>query len=189
VTIECPGCGHRLEVPGDLAEGAELACGHCTLLLRNGPPLRAFRWASVSPEARARASRRYLWGAALGAFLWIPIIGVVLALHRRLDAVLLGTLALPYLALPALLDSRARLPAVIWLGRLWIGVGLYMLYVAAVLLVVPRWNALLASNGLREPPGFLVVFGVISVGTGAAVIALYRRRVARAQQFYGPPPA
>jgi hypothetical protein len=132
-------------------------------------------------------SRLHLWGGALAAFLWIPIVGVVLALHHRFDAVLLGTLALPYLGLPPLLDSRARNPAVIWLGRLWIGVGIYMLYVAAVLLVVPRWSALLASSGLREPPAFLVAFGLVSVATGAAVVALYRRRVARAQRFFGPP--
>jgi hypothetical protein len=169
-----------------LPDGAELACGHCGLLLRNGPALRAFRWAAVDPRRGSRLLG--LWGGAIGAFLWIPVVGVVLALHHRFDAVLLGTLSLPYLGLPPLLEARARTPAVTWLGKLWIGVGLYMLYVAAVLVVVPRWNALLAANGLREPPAFLVAFGAVSLVAGTGLVWLYRRRVARAPRYYGPPP-
>lgn len=188
MTIECPGCGHRLDVPGGLAEGAELACGHCELLLRNGAPLRAFRWASLPPEARARgASWVNLWGGALGAYLWIPIVAVVLALHHRFDALLIGTLSLPYLALPPLLESRARTPAVVWLGRVWIGFGIYVVYVAAVVFLVPRWNALLTSTGLRAPPAVLIAIGAISLAAGGAAIAVYRRRVARAPRFFGPP--
>lgn len=152
--------------------------------------MRAFRWTSVDPEVRARgASRRALWGGAAVAFLWIPVAGVLLALRGRFDAVLVATLAVPYIGLPPLLEARARTPPLVWVGELGIGVGVYLLYVAVALIVVPRWRALLAATGMRASPALLLAFGVAAVAGGAIVIALYRRRVARAPRCYGEPPA
>lgn len=189
--VECLGCGHVLALPPSIAEGAEFACAHCGLVMMNVQAARTFRWRDVDPYVRRHgASRVNLWGGLGGAFVWVPVLAIVLAARGELDALFIAALALPYLALLAVLGTkRARTPASVWMHWLWVGLGAYCLYVGVLLVLVPRWEPLFAgTSGAPTGPLPMLGFGAVAVVVGAVGVLLYRRRQRSVPRISGTPP-
>ncbi|HEU4384705.1 MAG TPA: hypothetical protein VFR85_14555 [Anaeromyxobacteraceae bacterium] len=191
--VECQGCGRRLELPGDFPEAGDFACAHCGLWMRNVEAARAFRWASFDPYVRRHgASRLNLWGGFAGSVLWLPIVLAVLASRGAMTAPLALAIAVPYLALMLwLVRRRAGAPAMLWIQWLWAGLGSYLIYVWALLQLVPGWRRLL--EGAAGPEGASALRGLGRYGALALAIGLlgawfYRRRVRRLPQMRGAAP-
>jgi hypothetical protein len=190
--IECLGCGHVLALPASIAEGGDFACAHCGLWMRNVEAARRFRWQDVDPYVRRHgASRANLWGGLGGAVLWLPILACVLAAQGRFDGLFLAALGLPYLALLAVFGAkRARTPATVWQYGLWIGLGLYGLYLGALLVLRPDWAPLLSgTSGVDMGPLGFLGLGAGGVLAGAIAVAVHRRRVREVPRVSGTPPA
>jgi hypothetical protein len=104
---------------------------------------------------------------------------------------MLLTLAVPYLALLALLfRRRGRTPAAVWLLHLWAGLGAYGLYLWMLFTVVPDWWRLFdAVGGGQPPPVVLGIGGLGFIAFGVLGVVRYRRKAARLPQARGLPPA
>jgi hypothetical protein len=188
--LECLGCGHVLELPPSIGEGGWFACASCGLVMRNVAAARSFRWRDVDPYVRRHgASRTNLWGGLTGAVLWLPILAGVLAAQGRFDGAFLVALALPYLALLAVLArTRSRTSAASLLYRLWAGLGGYAVYVGALLLLEPRWRPLLSgTSGVEIAPRGLLGFGAIALVVGGAGGAVHRARMRSVPRISGTP--
>jgi hypothetical protein len=189
--VECLGCGHVLALPPSIPEGGDFACAHCGLQLRNVEAARSFRWRDVDPYVREHgASRLNLLGGMAGAVVWLPILAVVLAVRGQLDGLFLAALGAPSVALLAAFGKkRARTPATAWQAGLWIAIGAYVLYVAALLVARPDWAPLLAgTSGVAATALELGGVGVVCVGAGLASLAVQRRRARRIPWIHGTPP-
>ncbi len=188
--IECSCCGSVLSLPDSVPEGGELACARCHLVMLNVEATRRFRWAEVDPYVRRHgASRLNLWGGLGGASLWLPVLAVALAVNGRFDAPFVASLALPYLALLAVLArKRARTPAMVWIFSLWMGLGCYGLYVAALVALRPDWAALLSGASGASLPGVWWGFSGTALATGALGVALSLRKARRVPRIAGAPP-
>jgi hypothetical protein len=186
--IDCQCCGAGLEVTPIIPEGAQFACAHCGLILLNVPAARSFRWADLDPYIREHgASRANLWGGVAGSALWLIIFGVVTAARGTFRPGLMLALALPYLALLAVLfRGRARTPAALWGYRLWTGLGAYGVYLWLLLTLKPDWGEVFVAAG-TDPydVAILGIFGVVSLLVGLFASARYRRRAARLPQVGG----
>jgi hypothetical protein len=190
--IECLGCGHVLVLPASIPEGGEFACAHCGLRMRNVEAARRFRWQDVEPYVRRHgASRVNLWGGLGGAVLWLPILACVLGAQGRFDGLFLVLLGLPYLALLAVMGvKRARTPGTVWQHWLWVGLGLYGLYVGMLLVLEPGWTPLLSgTSGVAWGPPAYLGLGALGVLTGAIGVAVHRRRARAVPRVSGTPPA
>lgn len=189
--IECPCCGHALAVPPEVRENAHFACAHCSLMLRNAPGARAFRWEHVDPYVRRHGvSRANLWGGLLGSLAWLPALALAMALSGRFDVGALLLLAGPYLVLLAVMRKRrARTPAVAWSMELWAGLGAYILLLYAFHLVLPaRMAVVFAEGGGSFGPPAALALGATWLLMGLGGRAWYRRRAARLPQASGTPP-
>lgn len=189
--VECLGCGHVLTLPPEIPEGGDFACAHCGLQMRNVEVARSFRWKDVDPYVRKHgASRLNLWGGLGGSVIWLPILAVVLAVQGKFDGLFLAALAVPYLALLAVFGvKRARAPATAWQAWIWVGLGVYCLYVAALLVVRPAWAPLLAgTSGHAATELQLGGIGVVSAASGLVSLAVQRRRARRIPRITGTPP-
>jgi hypothetical protein len=190
--VECLGCGHVLLLPASIPEGAEFACAHCGLCMRNVAAAREFRWRDVDSYVRRHgASRMNLWGGLAGAAVWLPILACVLAAQGRFDGAFLAAIGVPYLALVAVLGlKRARTPAAVWQSWLWAGLGAYALYVGALLVARPGWVPLFSGTyGLAPGAGTFLGFGAAGVLAGGVAILLHRRRMRAVPRIWGEPPA
>jgi len=193
--IECAGCGARLTIPDGLAEGGGFTCSHCGLIGRNTESARRFRWADLEPYVRRHGvSRVNLWGGLIGSAVWIPTLGLVTAAQGRFSLPMFVGLAAPYLALLALLKQRRRRrPPVLWASDLWIGLGLFLVYIWLLCALFPNWMRPLVDNsgafGGGAMPSFFWVTGVACVLVGALVGWLYRSWASRLPRVTGSPPA
>ncbi len=197
--IECCGCGRRLAVPADVGEGGAFVCGGCGLILRNVQSARDFRWAQLDPYVRRHGvSRLNFWGGLLGSSAWIVLLFGVLLTGERFDLVLALALTVPWtLMLGALYSMRARTPAALWLHYLFASLGIYLVYLRALLVAVPAWGELLAASG--APAGgpasaaalhaLLRVAGIALVVLGGAGVFLYRARARRLPRAAAAPGA
>jgi len=188
-SLECPCCGHVLAVPAEVSDDALCACAHCGMVLRNCTGSRAFRWALVDPYVRRHGvSRANLWGGMLGALVWLPVLAIVMAVTGKFDIALLLALAGPYLILLAFMRKRrAATPALVWTMELWIGFGLYLLYLGLLHALLPqRLEVVFSAGGV----GMLTIFvlGGAWVAFGLCGRAWYRGRAARLPQLLGTPP-
>lgn len=192
VRIECLGCGHVLVLPPSIPEGGDFACAHCGLQMRNVEAARRFRWRDADPYLRRHgASRANLWGGLGGAVVWLPILAGVLAAQGRFDGSFLAMLGLPYLALLAVLGlRRARTSGTVWQYGLWIGLGVYGLYVGALLVLRPGWASLLSgTSGVVMGPEVFLGLGTIALLGGSIGYALHRHRARAIPRITGMPPA
>jgi predicted RNA-binding Zn-ribbon protein involved in translation (DUF1610 family) len=189
VNVECQSCGWKLEVPPGAGEGREFACGNCGLLLRNVEPTREFRWSSLDPYTRRYgASRLRFWGGLLVGSLWLPALAAALTIQNTFDPLFVTALGVPWFAIELwLARRRAGIPSVRWYVFLWIGIGAFVMYVAILVALIPKWRPLL---GIGENPDALkifFVFGVLAMMVGVAGASLYgwvlkRTPIARASQ-------
>jgi|GEM_PF-4998608 len=189
-TLECPCCGHALAVPSEVRERALCACAHCGFILRNCAGSRAFRWEHVDPYVRRHgASRANLWVGLLGSLLWLPALVVAMLVRGRFSLVAFMALAVPYLLLLVVLRARrARTPALVWAMELWMGLGSYLLYLAALRLVwLQTFGDILGLGGVT--PLAVVVLGTMWLLMGLAGRRWYRWRAARLPQLVGSAPA
>ncbi len=179
VIIECNGCGHRLRLPDGFPEGGGFRCAHCGLWMRNVEALRNFRWASFDAFTQKwGASKFNLIGGMLGAVAWLPILGIVSAAMGTFDAAQFALMGAPYLLMIGLLMvRRARMPAVMWVGFLWVGLGLYLVYVSALAEFMP--GGMFAT--MTNPSSVATVVGILSIVT-------YHRRASRVPAISGDPP-
>jgi uncharacterized membrane protein (UPF0136 family) len=190
VRIDCQGCGQALEAPDGFPEGGEFACGHCGLVLRNVEAARAFRWPGNGPGAPRRGSRGLgFWAGVVGGSIWLPALLAVLGARGQLTVGLAAALAVPYLALVAVLVRRrgGRTPAP-WVNEVWVGLGGYFLYLWVLGKAAPSWGQLFdpSRGGSLRALGFI---GALWLAVGIAGIARCRRRSARLPRFRGSPPA
>jgi thiol:disulfide interchange protein DsbD len=192
--IECAGCGFVLAVPDELREGAGFTCAHCGLIARNVESARRFHWAELDPYVRRHGvSRGNLWGGTIGSLAWLPVLGVVLALQGRFDLGLFVALAAPYLFLLAVLKQRRpRTPALLWATHLWIGLGLYLLYLWLLISFFPGWAGVLldssGAGGGGVMPSMLVAMGATCVLVGTGISWSYRVRARRLPRATGTAP-
>jgi predicted RNA-binding Zn-ribbon protein involved in translation (DUF1610 family) len=190
MTVDCQSCGWNLEVPLGMPEGREFACGHCGLLLRNTEPTREFRWSEVDPFIRRHgATKLGLWVGLLAGFVWIPAMAATLLFRHRFDPVFLSALGVPWCAIEYwLARHRVETPSARWYIYLWLGVGVFAVYVALLVAFVPTWRPLL---GLGENPDALkLVFslGMLAVMVGTAAASLYRWVLKRTPVARATPP-
>ena len=191
VIIECNGCGHRLRLPQGFEEGAGFRCAHCGLWMRNVEAMRNFRWASFdSFTQKWGASKLNLIGGMLGSIIWLPILGIVSAAMGTFDTAQFTLLAVPYLLMIGLLMiRRARMPAALWVAFLWVGLGLYLLYVVALTELLPGGMFTSGTGpGTGSEMASLLPFGVVAAVVGVASIIAYRTRASRLPAISGDPP-
>ena len=189
-TLDCPTCGHALVLPPEVRERALVACAHCGHIVRNCPGSRAFRWASLDPYVRRHGTSRHnLWGGLLGSLAWLPALAVAMAVRDRFSLVALVALTLPYLVLLAVLRfRRARTPPMVWTMELWMALGAYLLYLAALRLFwLQTFGDILGVGGVT--PLAVVVLGSMWLALGLAGRGWYRWRAARLPQLTGSAPA
>jgi len=158
--------------------------------MRNVEAARAFRLTDLDPFVRRHGASRFdLRAGMIGAVLWLPILAGVLAWRGALDGGFLAAIGLPYVALLALLARRrAGAPAVRFLAWTWAGLGLYALYLLALLELVPYYEARFATasgagGSMVAPLPFLGFFGAAALAAGVLTDVLYRRRAARLPRF------
>lgn len=188
--IDCQACGHALAVPDTFESGAAFTCAHCGLIILNNEAARAFCWAEQDPyRRRFGATRRNLWGGAIGSCLWIlfPFGLCVLGLFPPAFMLLLTA---PYLFMIAWLFSRrAGKPAGVWIGRVWVGLGAYLCYVWTLLWWQPEWmHAFVRPGTPAGPPPSLLAFGLGALLCGVLAVVIYRLRARRLPRFGGEPP-
>ncbi|MCR4314992.1 MAG: hypothetical protein NUW37_01445 [Planctomycetes bacterium] len=186
-SVDCPGCGARLAIPGGLAEQAEFICARCRIVLVNNEHLRKFRWMDQDEYVRKHgASRVNLWGGTLGSVIWLPIFFTVVGFQGKLTFGFAAMVAVPYLAMIWwMMKSRADASATLWQSKLFASIGVYFVYLGGMLWLVPEWNELFASF---DSPNFLAIIGMgitfAAMGTiGALMYASKAKKLPAAETF------
>jgi hypothetical protein len=184
--IDCSCCGSALVLPPDLREGAAFACPDCGAALRNVPFVREFRWESQDPYVRRHGvSRGNLWGAMIGSLVWVVVLAVLMLLHGRFSLGVLMAIAVPYLALLIVLRLlRPRRPALRWMMFLWMGLGAYFMYLAALQMLLKDWTDVMKTVAVASP-ALLLGLGGAWLATGFAgswLYSAYTARLPRAQR-------
>lgn len=143
----------------------------------NEEATRTFVWEELDPYVQMRGMSRGTMAASLfGSSLWLMILVVTMAARGRFDFGLLLALAAPYAAIMlVLVRGRTRCPHRIYLGRLMMMIGAYLVYMAALMQASTRWADLLLL-GQRTGP---TVPAAMAIGAGLVIVGWMQVRFHR----------
>ncbi len=196
LVIDCSCCGRALALPEGLKEGASFACAACGAVARNVAFTREFRWESQDPYLRKHGtSRGNLWGGGVGSLIWLVVLAVLMLVRSKFSLGVLMAIAIPYVLLLVMLRlMRPRRPALLWMMRVWAGLGAYLLYLAGLQVIRKDWTDVMKAVA-DVSPALLLGLGAAWLVTGFVGTWLYRsyaNRLPQAQPASTPasmPPA